>query len=74
MRAGAGGAPSEAPREILTRAGANVLGVVLNRMPAKAHSDYVGYYGENYGPVGDAKQRVRAPDVAADRPQRPRLT
>ena len=51
--------------EILTRAGANVLGVVLNRTPAKAHSDYVGYYGENYG----AKGRVRAPDVAADRPE-----
>ena len=54
--------------EILTQAGANVLGVVLNRMPAKAQADYGGYYGENYGPAGDAKQRVRVPDVAADRP------
>ncbi len=54
--------------EILARAGANVLGVVLNRMPAKAHSDYVGYYGEYDGPEGGAKVRIRAPDVAAERP------
>ena len=33
-------------------------------MPAKAQADYVGYYGEDDGPVGDAKHRVRPPDVA----------
>ncbi len=54
--------------EILTRAGANVLGVVLNRMPAKAPSDYIGYYGEYDGPEGGGKVRVRAPDVAAEGP------
>ena len=53
--------------EILARAGANVLGVVLNRMPAKAHSDYVGYYGEYDGPEG-GKVRVRASDIAAESP------
>ncbi len=35
-------------RETLGRAGANVLGVALNRVPAKAHFDQTGYYGE-YG-------------------------
>ncbi len=32
-------------REALARAGANVLGVVLNRIPARANSDYASYYG-----------------------------
>ncbi len=35
--------------EILARAGANVLGVVLNRIPASPHSDYAGYYGDQDG-------------------------
>ena len=34
-------------REALTRAGANVLGAVLNRVPARAHSD-ADYYGSYY--------------------------
>ena len=32
-------------REALTRAGANVLGAVLNRVPARSHHGYGGYYG-----------------------------
>ncbi len=31
-------------RETLERAGANLLGVVLNGVPARAHADYGGYY------------------------------
>ena len=34
-------------REALARAGANVLGAVLNRVPARAHSEYGGYFGED---------------------------
>jgi tyrosine-protein kinase len=37
--------------ETLNRAGANVLGVVLNRVPAKSELGYGGYYGHE--PVAD---------------------
>jgi polysaccharide biosynthesis transport protein len=37
-------------RESLQKAGANVLGVALNRAPARAHPDYASYYGDHYGP------------------------
>ena len=33
-------------REALSRAGANVLGVVLNRVAARSHFAYGGYYGD----------------------------
>lgn len=33
-------------REALNRAGAHLLGVVLNRIPGAAHIDYAGYYGK----------------------------
>jgi len=33
-------------RESLAKAGAQVLGAVLNRVPARAHSRYYGYYGD----------------------------
>jgi len=36
-------------REVLAKAGATVLGAVLNRIPAGAHSDYASYYGGSYG-------------------------
>jgi len=36
-------------REVLAKAGANVLGAVLNRIQAQADSDYSHYYGEYYG-------------------------
>jgi Mrp family chromosome partitioning ATPase len=40
-------------RESLARAGATVLGVVLNRVPVKGSIDYSGYYGESTkGPAG----------------------
>jgi succinoglycan biosynthesis transport protein ExoP len=35
-------------RDSLAKAGANVLGAVLNRVPARAKSDQVGYYGGYY--------------------------
>jgi capsular exopolysaccharide synthesis family protein len=34
-------------REVLDRAGAKVLGAVLNRIPVRAHADYAEYYGAN---------------------------
>jgi succinoglycan biosynthesis transport protein ExoP len=33
-------------QEVLARAGANVPGVVLNRVPSRSHASYGGYYGE----------------------------
>jgi non-specific protein-tyrosine kinase len=36
-------------REALAQAGAPVLGAVLNRIAAGAHSDYSHYYGDYYG-------------------------
>ena len=38
-----------AARDTLGKAGANVLGVVLNRVPARARSDYADYYGNPRG-------------------------
>lgn len=50
-------------RETLARAGANVLGAVLNRVPAKSSADYADYYGGAYGsPAGPEK---RAPGTEA---------
>jgi capsular exopolysaccharide synthesis family protein len=51
-------------REALAKAGANVLGAVLNGIPARAQSDYAGYYG-GYGESGKAGIR---PDAAQDVP------
>ena len=45
-------------KDALTRAGANVFGVVLNRVPARAHSEYGGYH--------ESKQAVVAPTLVAD--------
>jgi Mrp family chromosome partitioning ATPase len=36
-------------REALARAGATVLGAVLNRVPRGGASDYAPYYGDYYG-------------------------
>jgi hypothetical protein len=38
--------------ETLRRAGANVLGIVLNRVPTKSDLAYGGYYGNE--PAADA--------------------
>ncbi|MFI5259384.1 MAG: polysaccharide biosynthesis tyrosine autokinase [Candidatus Limnocylindrales bacterium] len=46
--------------ETLTRAGATVVGAVLNRMPDKAtSSNYYAYYGDPRGTVADPDKRVR---------------
>jgi capsular exopolysaccharide synthesis family protein len=42
-------------REALARAGANVIGAVLNRVPARARSDYADYYSSEARP----EKRVR---------------
>lgn len=44
-------------REALARAGGNVLGVVLNRVPARAHSEYGGYFGEDSDAEVGAEKR-----------------
>jgi polysaccharide biosynthesis transport protein len=46
-------------REALAKAGANVLGAVLNRIPARAHSDYASYYGDYYG--SETRSEKRSP-------------
>jgi succinoglycan biosynthesis transport protein ExoP len=45
-------------REALTKAGANVVGAVLNRTPAGAHSAYADYYGA-YGSEAGPDKSVR---------------
>jgi non-specific protein-tyrosine kinase len=47
-------------REVLAKAGANVLGAVLNRIPARARSDYADYYGGYYGSEGTEKRAAEA--------------
>ncbi len=54
-------------REALERAGAHVLGVVLNRVAAKSSFDYAGYYGDEKADVASTGGRPRVPDVAAER-------
>jgi polysaccharide biosynthesis transport protein len=49
-------------REALARAGASVLGAVLNRIPARARSGYGQYYGDNYGLETGSNKRARAPE------------
>jgi capsular exopolysaccharide synthesis family protein len=46
-------------RETLARAGANVLGVVLNRIPSRTHSDSAQFYGSEEG----AKTRAHATEA-----------
>jgi len=54
-------------REALARAGANVLGAVLNRIPARAHSNYADYYGGDYGSEVGPQKRVRGTEESAGR-------
>jgi polysaccharide biosynthesis transport protein len=49
-------------REALAKAGANVLGAVLNRLPARARSDYAPYYGGYFGPEQGTEGRARGGD------------
>jgi non-specific protein-tyrosine kinase len=54
-------------REALTRAGANVLGAVLNRVPARAYSgaEYYGYYGSEDGTDSRPGELDRSPKRSA---------
>jgi capsular exopolysaccharide family len=48
--------------EALAKAGANVVGAVLNRVPARADSDYASYYGDYHASTSEAKRPPRVPD------------
>lgn len=51
-------------REILVKADANVLGVVLNRIPPRARPDHASYYGGydlEEGPVGQSGAPKKSP-------------
>jgi polysaccharide biosynthesis transport protein len=54
-------------RDTLARAGANVLGAVLNRIPARARSVYADYYGGVYGSEDGLEQRARNTEESAGR-------
>jgi capsular exopolysaccharide synthesis family protein len=51
-------------REALAKAGAKVLGVVLNRIAGAARADYVGYYGT----YGATEQRARGAEEIGHQP------
>jgi capsular exopolysaccharide synthesis family protein len=56
-------------REALGKAGANVLGAVLNRVPARAKSDYADYYGDYHASNEALKPPAgRVHDPASDVP------
>jgi Mrp family chromosome partitioning ATPase len=57
-------------REALDRAGAHMLGAVLNRVPAGSRADYGGYYGDAYGAeAGRVSAKVTGdPGGVAERP------
>jgi succinoglycan biosynthesis transport protein ExoP len=55
-------------REALARAGANVLGVALNRIAARTDSVYASYYGGHFESQQGVKQPVHVPDAAPDIP------
>ncbi len=55
-------------REALARAGATVLGAVLNRIPARAQADanyYGGYYGSGEGTKKSPQETEKAPEGSA---------
>lgn len=51
-------------REALAKAGAHVLGAVVNRIPAQADSDYASYYGGYHESEDVSKRSARAPDAS----------
>jgi non-specific protein-tyrosine kinase len=53
-------------REALTKAGAHVLGAVLNRTPDRANSEYANYYG-SYGAAKGSTDRLRVPEESPRR-------
>ena len=52
-------------RETIERAGANVLGVVLNRIPARGHSEY-GYYGGYTEPTSAPPELAKVPETLTE--------
>jgi capsular exopolysaccharide synthesis family protein len=54
--------------ESLTRAGANSIGAVLNRVPARAQHAYGGYYGAAPGSADVTTPGADVPGVAPERP------
>jgi succinoglycan biosynthesis transport protein ExoP len=54
-------------RQALERAGAKLLGAVLNRIPASVGADYAYYYGSPYGSEVQPEKRLRA----AEEPREP---
>lgn len=54
-------------RETLARAGANVVGAVLNRIPARARPDHADYYGGYLGSEEGAEKRVRGTEESPGR-------
>jgi capsular exopolysaccharide synthesis family protein len=57
--------------ESLTRAGANAIGAVLNRVPARGQYGYGGYYGAAPGSADVATQGADVPGAAPERPGPP---
>jgi non-specific protein-tyrosine kinase len=53
-------------REVLAKAGANVLGAVLNRIPAPTRSDYASEYGDYYGAGEETADRTPAMDKSPE--------
>ena len=57
-------------REALDRAGAHVLGAVLNRVPVGFQTGYGGYYGDAYGAdVGPGSAKVDPGSAKVNRDQ-----
>jgi len=53
-------------REALARAGANVVGAVLNRIPDRVHSGYYTYYGDHGASREGAEKRPRGAEESPD--------
>jgi polysaccharide biosynthesis transport protein len=53
-------------REMLARAGANVLGVILNRVPKASQSTFYGYYGEEDASGTVAQKRPPMPEESRE--------
>jgi len=55
-------------REALAKAGANVLGAVVNRVRDRAHAGYQDYYGDAHGSGAGAEMREAAVEKQPTRP------
>jgi succinoglycan biosynthesis transport protein ExoP len=54
-------------REALARAGATVVGAVLNRTSDRVNSSYYAYYGDQGGTMKGAEKRARGAEQSRDR-------